>query len=113
MCEPVTNKIPGWKGWLDVPAPKVSSATGGWFDLSHRLTERPPEQRHSVMQFSAMGRVSCSRCWRLRTGCTSKHLPVQFPGGAAANISGCCSVALIVSSLAFRTGPAITCDGDP
>ena len=39
MCEPATNKIPGWKGWLDVPTPKVSGVAGVWLDLSHRLTE--------------------------------------------------------------------------
>lgn len=39
MCETVTNKTPGWKGWLDVPAPKVSGSGGAWIDLSHRLTE--------------------------------------------------------------------------
>jgi kynurenine formamidase len=39
MCETVINKIPGWKGWLDLPAPKISGAGGPWIDLSHRLTE--------------------------------------------------------------------------
>lgn len=39
MCETETDKIPGWKGWLDLPAPKISGAAGGWIDLSHRLTE--------------------------------------------------------------------------
>ena len=39
MCETVANKVPGWKGWLDVPAPKISGAAGGWIDLSHRITE--------------------------------------------------------------------------
>lgn len=39
MCESETNKVPGWKGWLDVPAPKISGAGGPWIDLSHRLTE--------------------------------------------------------------------------
>jgi kynurenine formamidase len=39
MCETVSNKIPGWKGWLDLPAPKISGARGPWIDLSHRLTE--------------------------------------------------------------------------
>jgi kynurenine formamidase len=39
MCETMTNKIPGWEGWLDLPAPKISGAAGPWHDLSHRLTE--------------------------------------------------------------------------
>jgi arylformamidase len=39
MCEAVTDKIPGWKGWLDLPAPKISGVAGTWIDLSHRLTE--------------------------------------------------------------------------
>ena len=38
MCESV-DKIPGWKGWLDVPAPKISGTAGPWIDLSHRITE--------------------------------------------------------------------------
>jgi len=39
MCETATKKVPGWKGWLDLPAPTISSAAGPWIDLSHRLTE--------------------------------------------------------------------------
>ena len=39
MCDDANEKIPGWKGWLDVPAPKISGALGAWVDLSHRLTE--------------------------------------------------------------------------
>ena len=39
MCEAQTTKVPGWKGWLDVPKPTISGASGGWIDLSHRLTE--------------------------------------------------------------------------
>jgi kynurenine formamidase len=39
MCETVTDKVPGWKGWLDLPAPKISGASDPWIDLSHRLTE--------------------------------------------------------------------------
>jgi arylformamidase len=39
MCETATNTLPGWKGWPDVPAPRISGAAGGWIDLSHRLTE--------------------------------------------------------------------------
>ncbi len=39
MCDDTANKVPGWKGWLDLPAPKISSALGTWVDLSHRITE--------------------------------------------------------------------------
>jgi len=39
MCETATNKSPGWKGWLDVPAAKISGVASPWIDLSHRLTE--------------------------------------------------------------------------
>lgn len=39
MCDPVTDKKPGWKGWLDLPAPEVSQAAGGWVDVSHGITE--------------------------------------------------------------------------
>lgn len=39
MCDTAANKIPGWKGWRDLPAPKISGTGGAWIDLSHRLTE--------------------------------------------------------------------------
>jgi arylformamidase len=39
MCETVNEKLRGWKGWLDLPAPKISGVDGHWIDLSHRLTE--------------------------------------------------------------------------
>jgi kynurenine formamidase len=39
MCEPQADKSKGWRGWRDLPTPKISSAQGGWIDLSHRLTE--------------------------------------------------------------------------
>jgi arylformamidase len=39
MCESVSEKPTGWKGWLDVPAPRLSGATGAWRELSHPLTE--------------------------------------------------------------------------
>ena len=39
MCEPSQEKIPGWKGWSDLPAPHITQAAGGWVDLSHRITE--------------------------------------------------------------------------
>jgi kynurenine formamidase len=39
MCENQTNKVPGWKGWLDVPTGRISGVRGPWVDLSHRLTE--------------------------------------------------------------------------
>jgi arylformamidase len=39
MCENQRDKIAGWKGWLNLPAPKISGAGGGWIDLSHCITE--------------------------------------------------------------------------
>jgi arylformamidase len=39
MCETVNEKLRGWKGWLDLPAPKSVGVDGPWIDLSHRLTE--------------------------------------------------------------------------
>jgi kynurenine formamidase len=39
VCENQRDKIPGWKGWLNLPAPKISGAGGGWIDLSHCITE--------------------------------------------------------------------------
>jgi arylformamidase len=39
MCETVNEKLRGWKGWLDLPAPKISGVDAPWIDLSHRLTE--------------------------------------------------------------------------
>jgi arylformamidase len=39
MCDPVTDRKPGWQGWLDLPAPAVSQAAGGWIDVSHGITE--------------------------------------------------------------------------
>ena len=39
MCEPEPQKTSGWRGWSDLPAPHVASATGPWIDLSHCITE--------------------------------------------------------------------------
>jgi arylformamidase len=39
MCETQSKKGHGWKGWSNLPAPKVSGAIGAWVDLSHRITE--------------------------------------------------------------------------
>jgi len=39
MCESVSKKSHGWKGWRDLPVPKVSGALGAFIDLSHRITE--------------------------------------------------------------------------
>ncbi len=39
MCETAPKKHYGWKGWRDLPAPRIASATGPWIDLSHPLTE--------------------------------------------------------------------------
>lgn len=39
MCESSPNKSYGWKGWRELPAPRLASASGPWTDLSHRITE--------------------------------------------------------------------------
>jgi kynurenine formamidase len=39
MCEPSPQKSVGWKGWIELPAPRISQAAGGWVDLSHSITE--------------------------------------------------------------------------
>jgi kynurenine formamidase len=39
MCDTAVTKVPGWKGWRALPAPRISGAGGTWIDLSHRLTE--------------------------------------------------------------------------
>jgi kynurenine formamidase len=39
MCEDAPKKIYGWKGWQDIPEPRITAATGPWIDLSHRITE--------------------------------------------------------------------------
>jgi kynurenine formamidase len=39
MCETAPKKHYGWKGWTDLPEPRVASASGPWIDLSHRVTE--------------------------------------------------------------------------
>jgi kynurenine formamidase len=43
MCEPATRKIHNWKGWSDLPAPRIGSRAiadnAPWIDLSHPVTE--------------------------------------------------------------------------
>ena len=39
MCEPAPKKTYGWNGWRDLPAPRISSSTAPWIDLSHPVTE--------------------------------------------------------------------------
>jgi arylformamidase len=39
VCETAPKKIYGWKGWSNLPSPRITSATGPWFDLSHPITE--------------------------------------------------------------------------
>lgn len=55
MCESIAKKNKGWKGWAELPAPKISGAPGAWVDLSHRLTEElsripvfPPPQIRQI-----------------------------------------------------------------
>lgn len=39
MCEPAPQKTYGWKGWRDLPVPRIGAGAGPWVDLSHPLTE--------------------------------------------------------------------------
>ncbi len=39
MCETAPKKTYGWKGWRDLPAPRIGSGTAPWIDLSHPVTE--------------------------------------------------------------------------
>ena len=73
MCEDTTNKIPGWKGWLDVPAPKISGAAGPWIDLSHRLTEE-------LSRIPAFPQPQIRRIWKIpehRANVTEVHMVVH------------------------------------
>jgi len=73
MCEDATIKIPGWKGWLDVPAPKISGAAGPWIDLSHRLTEE-------LSRIPAFPQPQIRRLWKIpehRANVTEVHMVVH------------------------------------
>jgi len=73
MCEDATNKIPGWKGWLDVPAPKISGAAGPWIDLSHRLTE-------GLSRIPMFPQPQIRRLWKIpehRANVTEVHMVVH------------------------------------
>jgi arylformamidase len=39
MCEGVTQAMKGWKGWIDVPPPKMTANTERWIEASHVITE--------------------------------------------------------------------------
>ena len=39
MCEPAPKKTYGWKGWRELPAPRIGAGAGPWIDLSHPLSE--------------------------------------------------------------------------
>jgi kynurenine formamidase len=73
MCEIETDKIPGWKGWLDLPAPKISGAAGGWVDLSHRLTEE-------LSRIPSFPQPRIQRIWKIpehRANVTEVHMVVH------------------------------------
>src|ERR1700719_1551274 len=73
MCEDATDKIPGWKGWLDVPAPKISGVAGPWIDLSHRLTEE-------LSRIPAFPQPQIRRIWKIpehRANVTEVHMVVH------------------------------------
>jgi kynurenine formamidase len=39
MCEHHLHIEKGWKGWLDLPPPRLSGCTGPWIEISHTITE--------------------------------------------------------------------------
>lgn len=39
MCDGHGRSLAHWKGWVEVPAPRPSSAAGAWSDISHCLTQ--------------------------------------------------------------------------
>lgn len=39
MCDPSTSKVSGWKGWIEIPEPRIEGAHIPWTDLSHPITE--------------------------------------------------------------------------
>jgi kynurenine formamidase len=46
MCDTVHEPIGTWQGWIDVPEPEISTATGGWIDLTHVFSESMPKVPH-------------------------------------------------------------------
>lgn len=39
MCESAPKKTYSWKGWSEIPAPRIAAKAAPWTDLSHRITE--------------------------------------------------------------------------
>lgn len=39
MCEACLSKKPAWKGWIDVPPPRLSATAAPWTEVSHVITE--------------------------------------------------------------------------
>src|SRR6516165_1747025 len=73
MCETVTDKIPGCKGWLDVPAPKISGAARHGIDLSHRLTA-------VLSRIPSFPQPQIRRLWKIpehRANLTEVHMVVH------------------------------------
>lgn len=42
MCDATAYPGRGWKGWMDLPAPRTAKGAGDWVDLSHVLNEQLP-----------------------------------------------------------------------
>ncbi len=40
MCNAPAERMTGWHGWLEIPAPSLSASTAEWVDLSHALSEK-------------------------------------------------------------------------
>ena len=46
MCDTAHEPLGTWQGWIDVPEPVISTATGGWIDLTHVFSESMPKVPH-------------------------------------------------------------------
>lgn len=42
MCDQCIERGKGWKGWIDIPPPKLSASTQPWLDLSHAVGPKMP-----------------------------------------------------------------------
>ena len=55
MCECVPYRSMGWRGWIDVPPPRVPACTAPWTDLSHPMWDGL--DRSPVLPAPRIGRI--------------------------------------------------------
>lgn len=55
MCECVSYRSMGWKGWIDVPAPRLPACDAPWTDLSHAMWDGL--DRSPVLPAPRIGRI--------------------------------------------------------